>query len=103
MACVSYVYDRHQRELGRRLAQDQHAHHELAVSTLHVHLDADQCLEVALLRGRPAQVRERAERITSERGVRHGNVHLLPVAVAAAHHRRHNAGEAAPGRKPRPA
>ena len=86
VGCVSYVYDHHQRELGRRLAQGQHEHHELAVSTLHVHLDADQCLEVALLRGATAAVREQAQQLIAERGVRHGRLHLLPVSPAAPSH-----------------
>lgn len=89
VACVSYVYDHHQRELGRRLAQGQHEHHELAVSTLHVHLDADECLEVALLRGKTSQVRQQAERLAAERGVRHGKIHLIPVAATPTHDHRH--------------
>ena len=36
VACLSYVYNHHQRELSRRLASAQHAHHDLVLSTLHV-------------------------------------------------------------------
>ncbi|WP_428311752.1 nickel-responsive transcriptional regulator NikR [Hydrocarboniphaga sp.] len=79
VACVSYVYDHHSRELGRRLADGQHQHYDLAVSTLHVHLDAEQCFEVALLRGEPEQVRIQAESLVAERGVRHGKVHVVPI------------------------
>ncbi len=90
VACVSYVYDHHQRELGRRLAQGQHEHHDLAVSTLHVHLDAHQCLEVALLRGNAARVRDQAQRLTAERGVRYGQVHLVPVMPDHDNHHDHD-------------
>ncbi|MFC7541900.1 nickel-responsive transcriptional regulator NikR [Siccirubricoccus deserti] len=51
IATLSYVYDHAVRELPRRLAQAQHAHHDLSVASLHVHLDHDTCLEVAVLRG----------------------------------------------------
>lgn len=50
VAVVTYVYDHHDRTLGRRLLDEQHAHHDLSVSTLHVHLDTERCLEVAVLR-----------------------------------------------------
>ncbi|EIT68739.1 MULTISPECIES: nickel-responsive transcriptional regulator NikR [Hydrocarboniphaga] len=86
VACVSYTYDHHQRELGRRLTEDQHAHYDLAVSTLHVHLDADQCLEVTLLRGEVGRVREQAEGMIAERGVQHGKVNLVPVSASKGHH-----------------
>ncbi|MDB5970417.1 MAG: ribbon-helix-helix, copG family protein [Hydrocarboniphaga sp.] len=82
LACVSYVYDHHARELGRRLTNGQHRHHDLTVSTLHVHLDADQCFEVALLRGESGQVLMQAESLVAERGVRHGKVHVVPIAKA---------------------
>ena len=51
VATLAYVYDHETRDLGRRLNQAQHKHHDLQVATLHVHLDHDSCLEVAVLRG----------------------------------------------------
>lgn len=80
-AAVSYVYDHHQRELGQRLIQHQHGHHDLTVSTLHVHLDSKQCLEVAILRGHSEQVVARAQALAAERGVQHGRVHMVPLGV----------------------
>ena len=50
IATLAYVYDHETRDLGRRLNQAQHKHHDLQVATLHVHLDHDSCLEVAVLR-----------------------------------------------------
>lgn len=79
VAAVSYIYDHHERELGRRLMQAQHAHHNLGVTTLHLHLDHDHCVEVALLRGATGEVRHFAEELVSERGVRLGGVNLMPV------------------------
>lgn len=84
IASVVYVYDHHERELGRRLTRQQHQHHDLGVSTLHVHLDESECLEVAVLRGAGSAVRAQAEALIAERGVRNGSIHLVPVA--APHH-----------------
>lgn len=85
VAAVSYVYDHHERELGRRLIELQHRHHGLTVSTLHVHLDTDRCLEVAILRGHTDEVRTEAGAMIAERGVRHGRIQLIPEQPAALH------------------
>ncbi|UPY35627.1 nickel-responsive transcriptional regulator NikR [Sediminicoccus sp. KRV36] len=84
VAAVSYLYDHHERELGRRLTEAQHAHHDLGVTTLHLHLDHHQCVEVALLRGPAAQVRGFAEALVRERGVRLGGINVMPIPQAAA-------------------
>ena len=86
VATMAYVYDHHTRDLGRRLTQAQHKHHDLQVATLHVHLDHESCLEVAVLRGPTDAVRELAADTTSQRGVRHGHLHLVPARLHEGHH-----------------
>lgn len=78
VAALVYVYDHDRRDLPNRLTNEFHDHHDLAVSTLHVHLDAKSCLEVAILKGAAGQVRHIADHVTAERGVRHGQLVLLP-------------------------
>lgn len=85
VACLSYVYNHHQRELARRLTQTQHAHHDLVLSTLHIHLDRENCLEVTIIQGKTADVRRLAEATVAETGVRHGNLHLVPAEMAKNH------------------
>lgn len=80
VATLSYVFDHHKRDLARRLVETHHAHHALQVATMHVHLDHETCLEVAVLRGEAAQVRDCAHRVMAERGVTHGHVHVISVA-----------------------
>ena len=79
VATLAYIYDHETRDLGRRLTQAQHKHHDLQVATLHVHLDHDSCLEVSVLRGPVKQVRALADETVSQRGVRHGQLHLVPA------------------------
>jgi CopG family nickel-responsive transcriptional regulator len=86
VAALVYVYDHHVRELAKRLADTQHDHHDLSIATMHAHLDHETCLEVALLRGRAADVRHFSAHITSERGVRHGRLVLVPVEVTSEKH-----------------
>lgn len=81
IATLAYVYDHETRDLGRRLTQAQHKHHDLQVATLHVHLDHDSCLEVSVLRGPVKDVRAMADDTVSQRGVRHGQLHLVPAEL----------------------
>lgn len=69
---VTLVYDHHQSDLADRLTDYQHAHHERIVSTLHIHLDADNCLEVVVLRGPAEELRRLADALIGTKGVRHG-------------------------------
>ncbi len=90
---LSYVYDHAARDLARRLTSTFHHHHDLTVSSLHVHLDSENCLEVGILKGPMADVQHFAEHVIAERAVRHGSLHIVPAsqetADAPSHHHRH--------------
>jgi CopG family nickel-responsive transcriptional regulator len=74
VAVLTLVYDHHARELAARLIDKQHHHHDLVVSSLHVHLGERHCLEVSVLRGPAGQVRHLGEELLSIRGVLHGDL-----------------------------
>jgi CopG family nickel-responsive transcriptional regulator len=86
VATLTYVFNHHSRELSRRLTNAHHAQHDLQVATMHIHLDHDHCLEVAVLRGEAAVVREFSKAVIAERGVRYGQVSFVPVAIEAESH-----------------
>ena len=77
VANLSYVYDHHKRDLAQRLTEIQHEHHELVISTMHVHLDHHTCLESTILKGPVNAVRSLTRSIEAERGVRFGAVNLV--------------------------
>jgi CopG family transcriptional regulator, nickel-responsive regulator len=77
-AALSYIYDHGTRDLAKRLTNSQHDHHDLSVATLHVHLSRHDCLEIAVLEGSVKNVQALADRMTSQRGVRHGHLRILP-------------------------
>lgn len=83
VASLSYVYNHHERQLAERLTEAQHHAHDLVVSTMHVHLDHDNCLETVILRGPTLEVRRFAEQMVAERGVRHGQLNLIPADAEA--------------------
>lgn len=90
VGCLSYVYNHHERQLAERLTEHQHHAHDLVVATMHVHLDHDNCLETMIVRGDTASVRRLADRIAAERGVRHGQLNLIPVDMDLAGHHIHS-------------
>ena len=71
---VTLVYDHHVRMLNERLTDMQHDHFHNVLSTLHVHLDHDNCLEVLVLRGKAGQVKKIADALISTKGVKHGRL-----------------------------
>jgi CopG family nickel-responsive transcriptional regulator len=90
IASLSYVYNHHERRLAERLTDLQHHAHDMVVSSMHVHLDHDNCLETVFLRGHTGEVRAFAEKLTAERGVRHGALNLIPVETETLHQHVHS-------------
>ncbi len=73
---VNLLYDHHKRELTDKLTELQHNHHHIVLSTMHIHLDHRNCLEVILLRGRSQEVKDLADALIATKGVKHGNLNL---------------------------
>jgi CopG family nickel-responsive transcriptional regulator len=71
---VSIVYDHHVRLLSERLTDLQHEFYHHVLSTLHVHLDHDHCLEVLVVRGKAGEVKKIAEALIATKGVKHGRL-----------------------------
>ena len=69
---VTLVYDHHSTDLADKLTEHQHAHHNEIVSTLHIHLDAHNCLEVTVLRGMAREIKRIADSLIGTKGVKHG-------------------------------
>lgn len=79
---VTLVYDHHVRRLSEKLTDIQHDHHHNVLSTLHVHLDHDNCLEVIVLKGKAAAVRQLADALIATKGVKHGRLTLTTHGAA---------------------
>lgn len=79
VGCVAYVYDHRERQLSNRLMEAQHHHHDIPAATLHLHIDANNCLEATVLSGTVKDVRHVANHITSQTGVKNGHLHIIPV------------------------
>jgi CopG family nickel-responsive transcriptional regulator len=73
---ITLVYDHHKKDLVNRLTDLQHDAHDLIISTQHIHLDPDHCLEIIAVRGRAAEVRRLADSLRSVKGVLQGTVNM---------------------------
>lgn len=78
---ITIVYSHHQRGLVDSLTDIQHEFGSIINSSLHVHLDKDNCLEVVILRGEGKDVRRAAEKMMALKGVKH--VKLTTTSVGA--------------------
>jgi CopG family nickel-responsive transcriptional regulator len=71
---LTIVFNHHASDLQNKLDQIQHTHHDKIISAMHIHLDAHNCLETIVLRGRSDEIRGIAENILGVKGVKHGRL-----------------------------
>jgi CopG family nickel-responsive transcriptional regulator len=76
---VVLVYDHHRRDLQARLTRLQHKAHRRIIAAMHSHLDHDNCIELILLRGKPADVSALGDALIATRGVKHGRLVLTTL------------------------
>ena len=93
---VTLIYDHHTRLLPERLTDLQHEHHHVIISTLHAHLDHENCIETVILRGPTDSVVRFAESVMAQPGVRHGKFHPIPIEVETPGSKRHRHVHARP-------
>ncbi len=86
VAAVSYVYDYDGRDLAMRLDRAQHEHHDITIATMRTRLDHRHCMEVTMLKGHTSAVQKLAETLVAERGVRFGQINLVPIRAESGHH-----------------
>ena len=71
---ITIVYNHHTRELEHALTDMQHKSFHQIISTLHVHLDAHNCLEVLVVKGKSKEIKMIADRLIGTKGVMHGKL-----------------------------
>ena len=70
-AAITIVYDHHKRELVNKLTNIQHDFHELIVSSQHIHLDHNNCLEIVAVKGNPKRIQLLTNKIKATKGVKY--------------------------------
>ncbi|SMO33164.1 transcriptional regulator, CopG family [Saccharicrinis carchari] len=73
---ITLVFNHHLYSLSDELTNKQHDHHAMIVSSMHVHLDHDNCLEIIAVKGKGEKIRKLADSLISLKGVKHGKLTL---------------------------
>ncbi|MBT8490442.1 MAG: nickel-responsive transcriptional regulator NikR [Deltaproteobacteria bacterium] len=76
---ITFVYNHHKRELVNRVIDIQHDFQNIIVSTQHIHLDHDNCLEIVAVRGNARDVEKVADILRSVRGVLYGTLSMSSI------------------------
>ncbi|MDD5129471.1 MAG: nickel-responsive transcriptional regulator NikR [Candidatus Omnitrophica bacterium] len=73
---ITLIYDHHKRELVNKLMDIQHEFTDMIISSQHVHLDHNNCLEIIAVKGSPRQAQRLADSLKSVKGVKHGTLNM---------------------------
>ena len=76
VGAITLVYDHHKRELVNKLTDIQHNFQGTIISTQHIHLDHDNCLELIAVKGAPTEIGKLADTLKSVKGVKHGTLSM---------------------------
>lgn len=68
---IVMMYDHHKNDLSHKLTHIQHDFSKLIVSTQHIHLDHDNCLEIIAVKGSSKQAQKLEDALKSIKGVKH--------------------------------
>jgi len=71
---LTMIYDHHAGNLTNKLLDLQHHHHKEILTTTHIHVDHDNCLEVLVLKGKTRNIQKLADNIKSLKGIKHGEL-----------------------------
>ncbi|MFZ2900231.1 MAG: nickel-responsive transcriptional regulator NikR [Saprospiraceae bacterium] len=71
---VTLLYDHHKRDVLNNLTEIQHDYHDVILSSQHIHLDHDNCLEIIAMKGRAPVLKELADRLIAVKGIHHGQL-----------------------------
>jgi CopG family transcriptional regulator, nickel-responsive regulator len=74
IGAVTIVYDHHVSELSELLTRIQHEYYTMIISSMHIHIDHHNCLEITVIKGKGSKVKDIADKLISTKGVKHGKL-----------------------------
>jgi CopG family nickel-responsive transcriptional regulator len=73
---ITLIYDHHRKDLLGKLTDIQHDFQKFVISTQHIHLDHDNCLEIIAVKGKPGDIQKLADTLKAIKGVKHGTLSM---------------------------
>jgi CopG family nickel-responsive transcriptional regulator len=80
LGIISLVYEHGRRGLTNDLTEIEHAHTALIKSSVHIHLDRENCLEIVMLQGEAKIIKQVAEKMMVLKGVKYVKLNTIPLA-----------------------
>ena len=71
---ITMLYNHDEADVVKELLDLQHDYLDEIVSSIHVHMDEHNCLEVVIVKGKASRIKEIADRLLSLKGVKHGKL-----------------------------
>jgi CopG family transcriptional regulator, nickel-responsive regulator len=71
---IVLVYDHHKNDITRMANEVQHDYHHLILSSQHIHLSHELCLETIAVKGKANELTDLADKLIALKGVRHGKL-----------------------------
>lgn len=81
LGTLTITFNHHSSDLQEKLHAIQHDYFENIISSMHVHLDEHNCLEVIVLRGETGLVQDIANLILGTKGVKNGKLVLTSTGA----------------------
>ena len=78
---ITLVYNHELKELTEKLTELEHQNHTNIISSIHVHLDNHNCLEVLIVKGKSSEVQGISYKLIGTRGVKHGKLTMTTSGV----------------------
>ncbi|MGO9612955.1 MAG: nickel-responsive transcriptional regulator NikR [Dissulfurispiraceae bacterium] len=73
---ITIVFSHDTRELADTLTDLQHHDYDSIVSSMHIHIDEHNCLEVIVVKGKGGKIKAIADKLIGTKGVKHGKLSL---------------------------
>jgi CopG family nickel-responsive transcriptional regulator len=81
LGTLTILYNHHSGPLTERLLELQHEHYQHILTTTHVHVDHDNCLEILLLQGKIRDIQTLTDKIKALKGIKHGELVLTSISL----------------------
>ena len=73
---ITLIYNHHKRELLNKITDIQHDFQGVIISTQHIHLDHNNCLEIVAIKGNPKEAQRLTDTLKSIKGIKHATLSM---------------------------
>lgn len=78
---LTIIYDHHTGNLTNKLLNLQHEHNNEILTTTHVHIDHQNCLEVIVLKGKIGNIQKLTNNIIALKGIKNGKLVITKSSI----------------------